>query len=298
MRSRTTRNGGGSTSRPVGEGATVATIAGVLASAAASLGDSSQTPRLDAEVLLSHVLGVDRARLVLDHQAELESEARARLDELLTRRRDGEPVAYLTGHRGFRALDLKVDPRVLIPRPETEGLVDAAVELLPAGASVLDVGTGSGAITLALAAERPDLRVRGVDIDAGAIVVAQRNAAELNLDVSFTVADLLDGASQVDAVVANLPYVERDARLPVDVAGYEPPLALYGGDGGLEPIRRLASQLAERDWPEWALLEIGESQGAAVRALVHAAGFGEVAVRPDLSGRDRVVVAHRGPGAR
>ncbi|MGH2908893.1 MAG: peptide chain release factor N(5)-glutamine methyltransferase, partial [Solirubrobacteraceae bacterium] len=186
----------------MGEGATVATIAGVLASAAASLGDSSQTPRLDAEVLLSHVLGVDRARLVLDHQAELEGEAGAHFEELLTRRRDGEPVAYLVGHRGFRALDLKVDPRVLIPRPETEGLVEAAVELLPDGASVLAVGTGSGAIALALAAERPDLRVRGVDIGAGAIAVAERNAADLNLGVSFTVADLLDGTSQADAVVA------------------------------------------------------------------------------------------------
>ena len=270
-----------------------ATIAGLLARSTAALRPSSETARLDAEVLLAEVLGVDRARLILDHEAEVEVETRTRFERLVSRRASGEPVAYLIGRRPFRALELRVDDRVLIPRPETEGLIEAAVELLPNGAAVLDVGTGSGAIALALAAERPDLVVRGADVSAEAVAVAARNRDELGLDVSFSVGDLLDGALPADAVLANLPYVERDAELPVDVAGFEPSLALFGGADGLDVIRRFADQLSERPWPEWALLEIGESQGAAVAELLRAAGFGRVQVRPDLSGRDRVVVAHR-----
>ncbi len=279
------------------ERAAGATIAGLLARATAALSSGSETARLDSEVLLSHVLGVDRARLVLDHQAEVDGDCLERFDRLIARRAQGEPVAYLTGTRPFRALELTVDSRVLIPRPETEGLVEAAVELLPDGAGVLDVGTGSGAIALALAAERPDLHVRGNDVSDDALAVARHNANALGLDVSFMVGDLLEGAPRVDAVLANLPYVESDAVLPVDVAGFEPSLALFGGADGLDVIRRLASQLGERPWPAWALLEIGEAQGAAVTDLLRAAGFAEVRVRPDLSGRDRVVVAHRGPGS-
>jgi release factor glutamine methyltransferase len=270
------------------------TIAGLLARSAAALRPSSETARLDAEVLLAEVLGVDRVRLVIDHHAQVEVEAVDRFEELLGRRRRGEPVAYLIGHRPFRALELVVDGRVLIPRPETEGLVEAAVEILPADATALDVGTGSGAIALALATERPDVVVQGIDLSPDAVAVAVRNAADLDLDVSFTVGDLLEGARPADAVLANLPYVERTAELPIDVAEFEPSLALFGGDDGLEVIRRLAAQLAERQWPEWALLEIGESQGAAVTDLMHAAGFARVEVRPDLSGRDRVVIARRG----
>jgi release factor glutamine methyltransferase len=281
----------------VGERAADSTTAGMLTRSTSALSASSETARLDAEVLLAHVLGVDRARLVLDHDAELEGEAVERFEELISRRRLGEPVAYLIGRRPFRALELTVDGRVLIPRPETEDLVEAAVELLPSGATVLDVGTGSGAIALALSAERPDLVVHGIDVSADAVAVAEHNARALDLDVSFTVGDLLDGAPPADAVLANLPYVERNAELPADVAEFEPSLALFGGDDGLDVIRRLASQLTMRRWPEWALLEIGESQGAAVADLLHAAGFRRVDVRPDLSGRDRVVVAQRGEGA-
>jgi release factor glutamine methyltransferase len=272
------------------------TIAGLVVRGTAALRASSETARLDAELLLAHVLDVDRGRLVLDHKAQVESESSADFEALIARRACGEPIAYLLGRRPFRALELTVDPRVLIPRPETEELVEAAVGMLPSGATVLDVGTGSGAIALALAAERPDLQVRGVDLSADAVTVAELNARRLNLDVSFTVADLLEGAPPADAVLANLPYVETAAQLPVDVADFEPAQALFGGPDGLDVIRRLAAQLATRPWPATALLEIGETQGAAVRALLRDAGFARVEVRPDLAGRDRIVVAHRNQG--
>lgn len=294
MRSRTMRSGGASTSRRVTERPARVTIGAALASTTRALSDRSQTPRLDAEVLLAHVLGVDRARLVTDREAELEGGVYERFDRLARRRLIGEPVAYLTGRRGFRALELSVDGRVLIPRPETECVVEAALEILPEGASVLDVGSGSGAIALALASERPDLCVSGVDLSSDAIAVALDNRDSLGLDVNFRVADLLDGSVPVDAVIANLPYVEEGADLPVDVAAFEPSLALFGGDDGLVLIRRLAAQLGAHAWPTWVLLEIGESQGARVSALLRAAGFHAVEVRPDLAGRDRVVVARRG----
>jgi release factor glutamine methyltransferase len=280
----------------VGERAAGVTIAGLLTRSTSALRPSSETARLDAEVLLADVLGVERARLVLDHEAVVEGEALERFERLIARRSQGEPVAYLIGRRPFRALELAVDSRVLIPRPETEELVEAAIELLPRGATALDVGTGSGAIALALAAERPDLLVRGIDASADAVAVAERNAVDLDLDVSFSVADLLDGAPPADAVLANLPYVESNAELPVDVARFEPALALFGGADGLDVIRRLASQLSVRPWPGCALLEIGESQGAAVTELMRGAGFRQIEVRPDLSGRDRIVVARREEG--
>ena len=270
-----------------------ATIAGLLARGAAALASTSESARLDAEVLLAHVLGHDRSRLILDSKAQVQDEALARFDRLIDRRAAGEPVAYLVGRRAFRTLELGVDSRVLIPRPETEELVEVAVELLPAGASVLDVGTGSGAIALALAAERPDLSIRGLDISADAVAAAAANAAALGLEIEFAVGDLLDASPPVDAVVANLPYVESAAELPVDVAGFEPALALFGGEDGLEVIRRLAAQLSTREWPAWTLLEIGETQGPAVARLLRDAGFARVEVRRDLSGRERMVVACR-----
>jgi release factor glutamine methyltransferase len=287
------RSDGGSTSKPVGD-AGGPTLGEVLGAATRALAPTSATPRLDAEVLLAHVLGVERTQLVLDRQRELEGRVLERFDRLARRRIIGEPVAYLTGRRHFRSLTLTVDHRVLIPRPETEELVEAALALLPAGASVLDVGTGSGAIALALAAERPDLRVEGVDVDADAVAVAEANRQGLGLEVRLRVADLLDGAAPVDAVVANLPYVEEGAELPVDVAAFEPAHALRGGADGLDVIRRLAAQLAANSWPTWALLEIGATQAEAVAALLRAAGFAAVEVRPDLAGRERLVLGRRG----
>jgi release factor glutamine methyltransferase len=180
---------------------------------------------------------------------------------------------------------------VLIPRPETELLVEAGL-VLPPGASVRDVGTGSGAVALALKHERSDLDVTGIDISADAVTVARANAARLKLDVSFTVGDLL-GEARPDAVLANLPYVPDQAELIDDVARYEPVGALRGGVDGLDLIRRLtgsiAARLADRR-PALLALEIGADQGPAVAALVAAAGYGAVRVRTDLAGLDRLVI--------
>ncbi|MGH2876697.1 MAG: peptide chain release factor N(5)-glutamine methyltransferase, partial [Solirubrobacteraceae bacterium] len=197
-------------------------------------------------------------------------------------------VAYILGRRAFRRLALAVDPRVLIPRPETELLVEAALEL-PRGARVLDVGTGSGAVALALADERPDLRVRGTDISAAAVAVARENAARLGLDVRFTVCDLLDG-EPCDAVVANLPYVAAGERLADEIALYEPSLALFAGSDGLDVVRRLVAALAEAGSPAFVVLEIDPRQAAAAAALVRDAGWLQVQVLRDLAGRERVVV--------
>src|SRR3954449_7920254 len=163
------------------------------------------SPRLDAEVLLGHALGVDRTTLWLDPDREVTGEAARWVRDAIRRRTvERVPVAYLVGHKGFRHIDLEVDQRVLIPRPETEHLVEAALEL-PEGAIVHEVGTGSGAVALALAQERPDLVVSGSDVSSGAVEVARANAKRLELPVDFVVADLLEGIDRADAVLANLP---------------------------------------------------------------------------------------------
>jgi release factor glutamine methyltransferase len=248
------------------------------------------TPRLDAELLLAEALGVGRERLVLDRDRALDAVARERFWALLARRVAREPVAYILGRKEFRRLSLAVDPRVLIPRPETELLVEVGLEL-PRAARVADVGTGSGAIALALADERPDLSVRGLDVDAGALEVARSNGARLGLEVEFAQADLLD-VEPYDAVLANLPYIPDDASLAPEISRYEPSGALFAGADGLDVVRRLVAAVRLRpDPPAVLALEIGPDQATAVSALLRAgAGFGSVEVRRDLAGHDRVVV--------
>src|SRR3984957_4388457 len=199
-------------------------VGAALRDATARLRGSSETPRLDAELLLAEVLGGGRERLILDRDLPLDRAQAEHLDALLARREAREPIAYILGRRAFRYLTLGVDRRVLIPRPETELLVEAGLELAR-GAPVLDVGTGSGAVALALKHERPDLDVSGVDISPGAIELARANATGLNLDVSFSVGDLL-GDARPDAVLANLPYVPDGAELIDDVARYEPAVSV------------------------------------------------------------------------
>jgi release factor glutamine methyltransferase len=263
-------------------------VRSALSAAAARLAVAgSETPRLDAELLLGFALGCDRARLVIDAASPVAADALERFELLVARREGSEPVAYLVGRRAFRGIELAVDPRVLIPRPETELLVEAALGL-PLGTRVADVGTGSGAVALALAAERPDLRVTGIDVSADALAVARANAVRLGLDVHFVCADLLDGG-RYDAVVANLPYVAMDGpALPATVAAFEPAQALYGGGDGLSEIRRLVGRLPG---VPWVALEVGFDQAAPVSALLREAGFGRVERLRDLAGHERVVLA-------
>jgi release factor glutamine methyltransferase len=248
------------------------------------------SPRLDAEVLVAEALGVDRARLVVDRDQVLAADELARLGGLVCRRCTREPVAYVIGRKAFRRIELLVDPRVLIPRPETELLVEVG-RSLPAGAHLADVGTGSGAVALALKDERPDLDVWGIDVDADALNVARENAERLGLGVRFVQADLLAGVDGAfDAVLANLPYVEDGAPLEPEISSYEPPGALFAGPDGLAVIRRLVGML---DGVPLVALEVGPAQSRPVSDLLRRAGFPLVEGLRDLAGRKRVVVGRR-----
>ena len=268
-----------------------ASVREALVRAAGVLSEAGcEAPRLDAELLLAFALGCDRAELVLRVREPLGAFVQARFEELLARRVAREPVAYITGVKEFRWLSLTVDRRVLIPRPETELLVEVGLSL-PEGARVADVGTGSGAIALALKQERPDLEVVGIDLSPDALEVARGNAARLGLDVSFRQADLL-GGGDYDAVLANLPYVASSSAVALESSVYEPAIALYAGDDGLAVLRRLIAMLAVAKVPV-AALEVGFDQAAAVEALLVAAGLRSVQRLPDLAGHDRVVLGRR-----
>jgi release factor glutamine methyltransferase len=267
--------------RPVGTPVREALDSARIAIAAAG----SETPDLDAQLLLAHALGVDRAALVMHPERPVEGAAVRAFQDLVRRRSAGrEPVAYLLGTKGFRHIDVIVDRRVLVPRPETELLVEVGLTL-PDGARVHDACTGSGAVALALKQERPDLHVSGSDASAEAVAVARVNAQRLGIDVEFAVGDLLAGVGHVDAVLANPPYVEADAVLPAELR-HEPPGALFAGADGLDVIRRL---VAEARAPLLAV-EVGAGQAAAVAELM--AGRG-VEVLRDLAGIERVVVGRR-----
>lgn len=207
----------------------------------------------------------------------------------LVRRRavQREPVAYLIGRQGFRHLDLAVDRRVLIPRPETEHAVEAVVEQAPRGARVVDVGTGSGAIALALKDERSDLRVTASDVSPDALAVARANARRLGLDVAFAEADGVP-PGEWDVVVSNPPYVATgDPRVEPGVRAHEPHVALYAGPDGLDVVRGLVAGVPA----PLLVLEVGEGQAQEVARLARAAGYGRVAARGDLAGIERIVVA-------
>jgi release factor glutamine methyltransferase len=258
----------------------------------------SDTPRLDAEVLLAAALGVDRTALFLDPDREVAGPAVRMFQDAVRRRSIGrEPVAYITGRRGFRYLELAVDARVLVPRPETELLVEVGLELLPQGARVVDVGTGSGAIALALASERPDLSVVATDFSADALAVARANAARLGLEgVAFLEGDLLAGAESapLDAVLSNPPYVADGERatLAPEITRHEPPGALFAGADGLDVIRRLVPAAAAAGVRLLAI-ELGEGQAPVVLGLMREAGFARLEARRDLAGIERVVVGRR-----
>ncbi len=267
-------------------------------SAATAIGASgSPTPRLDAELLVADVLGVARERLYVDDALEVTGPAVRALQDAVRRRAQArEPVAYILGRRGFRDLELLVDSRVLVPRPETELLVEVALDL-PHGARVLDVGTGSGAVALALKAERPDLDVAASDVSAGALAVARSNAERLGLDVRFREADLLDGLDdlEIDAVLSNPPYVAEGERatLAPEITRHEPAVALYAGADGLDVLRRLVAQAGDRAGVRLLAVELGAGQAGAVAGLAAAAGFAATRRERDLAGIERVVVGER-----
>ena len=252
------------------------------------------TPRLDAELLLADAMGVDRAVIVSDPGRGLTPEQARCFQGYAARRAQREPVAYILGTKGFRTIDLLVDGRVLIPRPETEHLVEAALDL-PRGARVADVGTGSGAVALALKAERPDLDVVATDASPEALAVARANAQRLALEVELLEGDLLEPVEgPLDAVLSNPPYVADGDRgtLAPDITRHEPPMALYAGADGLSLIRRLAPQAAAAGAALLAL-EVGFGQAGAVAEIVAAAGFADTRAVADLAGIERVVVGRR-----
>ncbi len=265
-----------------------------LAVATAELRDAGcDSPRLDAELLLADAMSTTRTQLHLAPERELTLSESDRFAELLRRRRAREPVAYLLGTRAFRHIELRVDERVLVPRPETELLVEVALAL-PRGARVADVGTGSGAVALALKHERPDLQVIATDASEEALAVARANAQRLDLEIAFAHGDLLQplGSAPLDAIVSNPPYVpDRDEPSLAPELGHEPHTALYAGPDGLDAIRRLVPAAARR--APFVALEIGAGQAAAVSTLLRRAGMPDVRAHRDLAGIERVVVGRR-----
>jgi len=253
-----------------------------------------ETPRLDAEVLLSEIAGIDRASLVVDSGLTLEPAVSRSFSEAVRRRIRREPVAYILGSKGFRHIDLMVDRRVLIPRPETEMLVELAAEQEPS--SVLEIGTGSGAIALAVADEIPGCRVVATDVSDGAIEVAVANGAHLGMTdrVEFVLGSLPPGQADFDLILANLPYVPDSDGLPPEVGQWEPEGALFGGPDGTDVIAAVLADLNRAGISAPVIgLEIGQGQGESVSDLLRAAGWPETEVRLDLAGIDRVVVGRR-----
>lgn len=267
------------------------------------LESGSASPALDAEVLLAHVTGRDRAGLYRDWEKTLTLGEEARYKTVVDGRREGRPVAYLIGDKEFMGLSFAVNPFVLIPRSETELLVEVAFQLAPPGAMIVDAGTGSGAIAVSLAHFRSDVRVYATDQSLKAIETAQLNAARHGLEnrVKFYQGDLLAPLSglyltgRVDLLTANLPYIATDDLpfLPREVRLFEPVSALDGGADGLELYRRLIPEAADILRPGGILLaEIGCDQREAVARLLQPPLW-EVTVRKDLARRDRLVVGRR-----
>ena len=271
-----------------------ATVADALRAAA------NRIDRIDAELLLLHV--VERERIWLfTHDSEVLDDANAAaFDALIARREAGEPVAYLVGTRGFWTLDLTVTPDTLIPRPETERLVELALERIPlnTAARIVDLGTGSGAIALAIARERPHSRVIATDASEAALVVARLNAERNSIvNIAFRAGSWFApvAGERFDLVVSNPPYIESDdPHLKEGDLRFEPATALAAGPDGLDDLRVIATEAASHLTQRgWLLVEHGWNQGDAVRDLFTAAGLIEVHTATDLEGRDRITLGRR-----
>jgi len=271
------------------------TLGEVLRRANAHLAErGSETPRLDAELLLAHALGRSRIELYTDLDRPLNGDELAQFRELVARRSRHEPVAYILGEWGFRRLTLKVDRRALIPRPETEMVVERCLARLRglAAPAVIDVGTGSGAIALAIADEHPGARVTAIDISTDALALARENAAAVAAEVTVLHHDLRTGlpGGPYDLVVSNPPYVaaEELAQLMPDVRDFEPHIALVG-EGVTEAVATEAREVLRPGG--WIVLEVGDGQAPAAAALLAELGYTETLVTRDLAARERVVEA-------
>jgi release factor glutamine methyltransferase len=272
------------------------TVQEVLRRAAEHLDRTSETGRLDAELLLAHTLGRQRIELYTDFDRPLTAGELDAYRQLVARRSRHEPVAYILGEWGFRRLTLNVDPRALIPRPETEVVVERALSRL-AGLErpqALDVGTGTGAIALAIADEHPSASVTAIDVSPDALALAAENAARTGLEIRLLQHDVAEGlpGGPYDLVVSNPPYVERDElpELMADVRDYEPHVALVG-ERVPELVARAALEVLRGDG--WLVLEVGDGQAPATAALLEELGYADVTATPDLNGRDRVLEGRR-----
>jgi release factor glutamine methyltransferase len=252
--------------------------------------------RLETELLLRHTLNISQAQLYLDIERELSAKQEKTFQHLIKRRLNGEPTAYITGHREFYGLDFYVDRNVLIPRPESELLVEKALQLVQqrSGISIAEVGTGCGAIAISLAVNLPQAKIYATDISAPALKVAGSNCQkhEVTNRVCLLLGDMLEPLPEaVDLIVANLPYVKESELL---TRSFEPRLALNGGQDGLERIRRLSHQLSDKLRPKGCLLlEIGQGQEEAVTTILSSLfPSAKIEVSPDLSGINRVVSLH------
>jgi len=280
-------------------------VSNLLADAVRRIQGGSDSARLDAELMLCHVLGCSRAWLFAHAHDPLEPGTVRRFQGLLARRVQGEPVAHILGRRGFWTLDLAVDASTLIPRPETELLVEAALERIGEDARlrVLDLGTGSGAIALAIASERPFTDVVAVEHSAAALALVRRNIEATGLgNVSLRQGSWYEplAGERFSLIVSNPPYIAAgDPHLDQGDVRFEPRSALVSGADGLDDIRLIiAGAGAHLEPGGWLMLEHGHDQGEAVRGLMAAAGFGEVGSRQDLAGHERISFARLNPSPR
>jgi len=269
------------------------TVDRLLDEGARNLADSVEARR-EAQILLGHALGTSRAWLLAHGDEAADSAAAAVFRELVQRRCVGEPVAYLVGRREFYGLDFRITPDVLIPREDTETLIDTALEKLAQGArhEVLDLGTGSGCVAIAIAHARSAARVTAVDVSAAALKVARDNAVAIGVDVEFVLASWFDALAgrRFDLIVANPPYVAmEDPHLRQGDLRFEPATALASGRDGLTDIRLIvAGAPGYLRAGGWLLFEHGFDQAEACRDLLHVAGFGEIISRADIAGLPRV----------
>jgi release factor glutamine methyltransferase len=272
------------------------TVQEVLRRASEHLAVTSETARLDAELLLAHALGLSRIELYTDHDRPLNPDELDAYRSFVARRSKHEPVAYILGEWGFRRLTLAVDRRALIPRPETEVVVERALERLRGleDPQVLDVGAGTGAIALAIADEHPGAHVTAIDVSEEALALARENARRTGIAVEFGTHDFLSGlpGGPFDLVVSNPPYVEPhelESLMP-DVRDWEPHVALVG-NGATEAIARHAPGVLRPGG--WLVLEVGDGQAPGVGALLSELGYVDVLITPDLASRERVVEGRR-----